>query len=114
MIQLHSSSKILIAVDPVDFRRGIDGLCGFCRNELEHNPSSGTIYVFTNRSRTQARMLVYDGSGYWLMTKRLSKGRFSKWPKSSNPIGECQAKELIIFLWEKIQTIPAIHEVGVE
>jgi len=99
MIQLNSSSKILIAVDPVDFRRGIDGLCGLCRNELEHNPSSGTIYVFTNRSRTQARMLVYDGTGYWLMTKRLSKGRFSRWPKSSDTIAACQAKELIIFLW---------------
>ncbi len=99
MIQLNSNSRILVALKPVDFRRGIDGLCALCRNELDLNPSTGTIYVFTNRSRTQARMLVYDGTGYWLMTKRLSKGRFPSWPKSTDTIEACQAKELILFLW---------------
>jgi transposase len=87
-----------MAVEPIDFRRGIDGLCGLCCYQLEQDPRSGTIFAFINRSRTQVRMLCYDGSGFWLMTKRISQGRFPWWPKSDEPIANCQAKRLIILL----------------
>jgi transposase len=99
LIQLSQQSKILLAVTPVDFRRGIDGLCGLCRHQLAQDPRSGTIFCFINRSRTQLRILHFDGTGYWIMTKRLSQGCFPWWPKTADPIASCEVKRLIILLW---------------
>jgi transposase len=72
--------RILVAVERVDFRRGIDGLCALCRSVLRADPLSGTAFVFRSRSGKSVRVLVYDGTGVWLATKRLSSGRFRFWP----------------------------------
>ena len=81
MIQLTPHLRILVAVEPTDFRQGIDGLCRVCRQELEGDPMSGTVFVFRSRRARALKILVYDGQGFWLATKRLSKGRFRWWPK---------------------------------
>jgi len=73
--------RILLATRAIDMRRGIDGLSLECRSVLEENPMSGAIFIFINRSRKMIRILSYDGQGYWLCTKRLSKGRFPWWPE---------------------------------
>lgn len=86
MIQLHHQSKILLATAPVDFRKGIDGFVAICRDILSQTPNNGYYFVFINRSRSRIRLLNYDGSGYWLMTKRLSKGNFLGWPKQGEVI----------------------------
>jgi transposase len=75
--------RILIAVEPVDFRCGIDGLCRLCRQVLSEDPFSGTVFVFCGRSRTTIKVLTYDGQGYWMCQKRLSQGRFLHWPRSA-------------------------------
>ena len=80
MIQVTPQMRILVALDPADFRRGIDGLARMCREELAQDPFSGAAFVFRNRRRTSIRVLIYDGQGYWLATKRLSAGRFRFWP----------------------------------
>ncbi len=80
MIQATPQMRILVAVDPVDFRKGIDGLCAICRQVLESNPFSGTVFVFRNRLGTAVKLLTFDGQGFWLCQKRLSKGRFRHWP----------------------------------
>lgn len=72
--------RVMVAVEPVDFRRGIDGLARACRDVLEADPFSGTVFVFRNRRGTGVKLLVYDGQGFWLCYKRLSKGRFRWWP----------------------------------
>jgi len=82
MIQLTPHLRILVAVEPTDFRRGIDGLSWVCRHELEANPMSGAVFVFRNRRATAVKILVYDGQGFWLCQKRLSAGRFRFWPTS--------------------------------
>lgn len=81
MIQLSAQTRILVARDPVDFRNGIDGISCLCRQKLGEEPLSGTVFVFTNRIKTQVRLLFYDGQGFWQCTKRLSKGRFRSWPR---------------------------------
>jgi transposase len=98
MILLTASTPILLATRAADFRKGIDGLVAVCRGELEKDPRSGTYFVFINRSRTMIRVLVYDGTGYWLMTKRLSKGRFAGWPKSASAISGLDAKQLRVLI----------------
>ena len=80
MLQITPQMKILVAVEPADFRRGIDGLAALCKASLEQDPFAGTVFVFRNRRATAIKVLVYDGQGFWLCQKRLSSGRFRWWP----------------------------------
>jgi transposase len=80
MIQITPQMRVLVATEPVDFRRGIDGLAAICRSVLSCDPFCGAVFVFRSRSGKAIRLLVYDGQGYWLATKRLSTGRFRFWP----------------------------------
>jgi transposase len=80
MIQVTPQMRVLVAIEPVDFRRGIDGLARICREALNSDPFEGTIFVFRNRRGTGVRLITYDGQGFWLCYKRLSAGRFRYWP----------------------------------
>jgi transposase len=84
MIQLTPQMRILVAVEPVDFRQGIDGLCRLCRQSLSSDPFSGALFVFRNRRGTSVKILAYDGQGFWLCQKRMSQGRFRHWPESAS------------------------------
>ncbi len=66
MIQITPQMRIFLAIEPVDFRKGIDGLAAVCRSTLEADPFSGALFVFRNRRSTAIRVLVYDGQGFWL------------------------------------------------
>ena len=76
MLQLTPQSTILVATAHVDFRKGIDGLAAICRNLIQVDPLSGTLFLFYNRCKTSFKILVFDGQGFWLIQKRLSKGNF--------------------------------------
>ena len=80
MLQITPQMKILVAVAPADFRKGIDGLAALCQGALKQDPFSGTVFVFRNRRATAIKVLVYDGQGFWLCQNRLSSGRFRWWP----------------------------------
>ena len=99
MVQLTPQSRIFLATEPVDFRKGIDGLAAVCRQRLGDNPFEGAVYVFRNRSGTALKLLLYDGQGYWLMMKRLSKGRFTWWPQVADARVPLSARALLIVLW---------------
>jgi transposase len=97
VIQITPQMRVLVAVDPADFRRGIDGLAQVCRQALASDPFSGTVFVFCNRRRTGLKVLVYDGQGFWLCYKRLSKGRFRWWPvHPQEPVTALRAHELAV------------------
>lgn len=83
MIQLTAQMRILVAVEPVDFRQGIDGLCRLCQQSLSQDPFSGALFVFRNRRGTAVKILAYDGQGFWLCQKRMSQGRFRHWPSAT-------------------------------
>ena len=85
MIQITPHMRILVAIEPVDFLAGIDGLAAVCRKRLQADPMTGTLFVFGNRRRTAIRILVYDGQGFWLCSKRLSTGKFPFWPAAHTP-----------------------------
>ena len=93
MIHLTSETKIMLAAKPVDFRCGIDGLSGLCEYILKQNPRSGTLFVFISRDATKIRILAYEGNGYWIMTKRLSSGKF-RWPVNGEAISSIEAIRL--------------------
>lgn len=100
MIQVTPHMRVFLAVEPVDFRKGIDGLVGLCREKLQREPFEGALFVFSNRRRTALKILCYDGQGFWLCQKRLSEGRFNWWPSSQNT-ATCtlQAHQLQLLLW---------------
>jgi transposase len=82
MITITPEMRVKAVLDPVDGRKGIDGLSQVCRAVLKTDPRSGTIFLFRNRSAKTIRLLMFDGSGFWLAMKRLSQGTFRHWPSS--------------------------------
>ena len=82
MIQITPQMRVVVAVEPADFRKGIDGLARVCKEVLKQDPFRGWVFVFRNRKATAVKILIYDGQGFWLCYKRLSNGRFHWWPAS--------------------------------
>ena len=108
MLQLSPQTRIFLAVEPVDFRRGIDGLGAICRAHLGENPLSGAVFVFRNRARTSLRLLLHDGQGQWLCTKRLSAQKLTWWPTSPAATCRLSARELQVLLWNGDPTAAAM------
>jgi len=79
MFWLGPATKIYVAIETVDKRKGFEGLYGLVRDQLGQDPLSGHLFLFSNRSRSRLKALVWDGSGLWVCAKRLEKGRF-RWP----------------------------------
>lgn len=104
MIQITPHMKILVAIEPVDFRRGIDGLAGVCRQVLQSDPLAGTVFVFCSRRRQSIKLLTYDGQGFWIAQKRLSQGRFTHWPKpGEDPACVFDSHQLHALIWNQEQ-----------
>ena len=97
MLQLTPQMRILVAVEAVDFRKGIDSLAELCRAKLNADPFSGCLFVFRSRRATSIKVLVYDGQGFWLATKRLSKGRFRWWPQVAEAGTEERTRVLRVY-----------------
>lgn len=72
--------RVCLAVEPVDLRRGFEGLALMVRGSLHEDERSSQLFVFTNRRRDRVRLLYWDGTGTWILTKRLETGTFA-WPK---------------------------------
>ena len=100
MIQVTPHVRILVARQPLDFRTRIDGTAEACRKVLRQEPMDGALFIFRNRAATMIRGLIYDGQGFWCMTKRLSKGRFRHWcnpgKSTSETIAAHQLQSLIV------------------
>jgi len=93
MIHITAQMRVLVAIEPVDGRKGIDSLVRVCQGQLCEDPMTGCVFVFRSRRGTSIRLLSYDGQGYWLAQKRLSKGRFTWWPESSSAAKRLEAYE---------------------
>ncbi len=99
MLQLTPQMRILVAVEPVDFRKGIDGLARVCREKMKEDPFSGYVFIFRNKKLQALKILMYDGQGYWLAQKRLSQGRYKCWPVSENQIVKLSVAEIQLLIW---------------
>ena len=79
-------------------RKGIDSIAQLCREKLAADPFSGCLFIFRNRSGKSIRILAYDEQGFWLATKRLSKGRFKWWPTGAEPAKTLRAHQAQLLL----------------
>ena len=80
MLSFTGSVRVFLCVEPCDMRKGFEGLHGLVGERLKENARSGALFVFTNKRHTRLKVLYFDGTGLWLMTKRLEEGTFA-WPK---------------------------------
>ena len=98
VIQITPQMRILVAIEAVDGRKGIDSLARLCQEKLQSDPFSGCLFVFRSRRGTSIRILVYDGQGFWLAQKRLSQGRFVWWPSGKEPARRLEAHQAQLLL----------------
>lgn len=98
LIQITPQLRILVAIESIDARKGIDSLAQLCREKLDADPFSGCVFIFRSRRGTAIKILTYDGQGFWLATKRLSKGRFRWWPTGKEPARTLRAHQAQLLL----------------
>jgi len=79
MFGLGPATRIYIAIEGVDMRKGFDGLYGLVRDRLGHDPLSGHLFLFSNAQRNRLKIIFFDGTGLWVCAKRIEKGRVN-WP----------------------------------
>jgi transposase len=100
VLTLPATVRIYVAAEPVDLRRGFDGLAAATREIIHRDPLSGCLFAFTNRRANRLKILLWEPSGYLLIYKRLERGRFHL-PRSPRPGArhvEMEAAELMLML----------------
>jgi len=80
---LGPATRIYVALETTDLRKGFDGLHGLVRDKLGLEVRSGHLFLFANARRNRLKILYWDGSGLWICAKRLEKGRYS-WPQAGD------------------------------
>jgi transposase len=75
MLSFSGSLKVFVAVEACDMRKGFNGLHALISERLGEDLKSGALFVFSNRRHTRIKILCWDGTGIWLLTKRLRDGR---------------------------------------
>ena len=84
MLSFSGSLKVFVAVEACDMRKGFNGLHGLVTEKLGEDPRAGALFVFSNRRHNRIKLLYFDGTGLWVLSKRLEQGTFS-WPKMLEP-----------------------------
>ena len=97
MILVPPGVRILLAAQPVDFRKGMDGLAALVQQALQANPFAGDVFIFRPRRADRVKILVYDGTGLCLYAKRLEAGRCS-WPSPAEGVVRLSAAQLATLL----------------
>lgn len=98
MLKITSESRLFIANQALDFRKGMDRTLAYIQELKVCHIKSGALFVFFNRNRTLARVVCYDGTGFWLANKRLSRGTFASHPKSSSGATNMSGDQLLKLL----------------
>jgi len=97
MLSLSTQDKVYLCLESIDFRKQINGLIQLTQSILKKNAYSQNYFAFINKKKTSVKILHFDGQGYWLHQKRLSKGKF-KWPLGTEDQINLSAMELQVLL----------------
>ena len=109
---IAAPAQIWLAIEPVDMRRGIDGLSAYAQQALGYAPCAGAAFVFRNKSGNRVKVLCWDGQGVWLCQRRLHEGRFV-WPKATErcfSLTQAEWNWLIAGVdWRRLSAQPPAH-----
>lgn len=97
MLSFPVGFKIFLALEPIDMRKQFNGLWAAAATQLHEDPRQGAVFVFANRDRDRVKLLYWDGTGVWVLAKRLEKGRFS-WPRATGAKLALAPAELTLLL----------------
>ncbi len=100
LIQIAPQIRILVAVEPIDARKGIDSLAQLCREKLAADPFSGCLFIFRSRRGTAIKLLAYDGRGFWLATSGCRRGGSAGGPVATNR-HECCERIKPSYCWKR-------------
>ena len=92
MLGFGSATRVYLAIGATDMRKGFEGLFGIVRERLLIDTLSGHVFVFCNARKNRLKILYWDGSGLWICSKRLEKGRFS-WPGQGDENGKVRLSQ---------------------
>lgn len=84
MLSFSGSLKVFVALEACDMRKGFNGLHALVAERLGEDLKTGALFVFSNRRHTRIKIICWDGTGLWVLSKRLEQGTFS-WPKNVEP-----------------------------
>ena len=99
MIGALGRIKVYACCQPVDMRKGFEGLSGLVRETMKRDPLSGALFLFINRRRNRAKILHFDGTGLCVLAKRIEKGRFAAlWKLAARETIPLTRAELELFL----------------
>ena len=108
MIVPSGSVRVLVATRPIDFRKGMDGLAAVVRESLGADPFSGVVYVFRAKRADRVKLLLWDGTGLVLVSKRLEQGTF-RWPAISEGVMRLTASQLAALVegldWTRVRAV---------
>jgi transposase len=107
MLSLSPATRVFVALAPVDGRKSFNGLYTLVKDTLQEDPTSGFLFVFTNKSRNRLKILFWDGSGLFLCTKRLERGTFA-WPTGEGA-SCCLRPEQLQLLIHGVEGTPRAH-----
>lgn len=99
MISASPKHRIFLAIEPIDFRKGLDSIARLCQHQLQQDPTSGHYFIFRNKRRTDIKLLYYDSQGFCLFQKRLSTGRYQHWPTASAPLVTLTPAQLQVLIF---------------
>lgn len=104
MLSLSTAPRVFVALEPVDMRKGFNGLYALVKSVLGQEPTNGHLYLFTNQRRNRLKVLCFDGSGLWVCAKRLEQGTFG-WPRGSG-VSACLRPEELNLLVHGLEGTP--------
>lgn len=108
MIVPSGAVRVLVATQPVDFRKGMDGLAALVRESLGSDPFSGVVYVFRAKRADRVKLLLWDGTGLVLVSKRLEQGTF-RWPAIGDGVMRLTSSQLAALVegldWTRVRAV---------
>jgi len=99
MITVSPKHRIFLAIQPIDFRKGLYSIARLCRCQFYQDPVSGHYFIFRNKRKTDIKLLYYDSQGLCLFQKRLSTGRFNHWPTAANAMVSLTPAQLQVLIY---------------
>ena len=113
MIQIPAGARVVLAMQPVDFRKGAHGLAALAAEVLTEDPFSGAVIVFRSKSADRVKILLWDSSGLVLIWKQLQQNSF-RWPPIMNGVMKLSPVEFAALFdgldWTRVQTVKGIHK----